>query len=48
LWTGYPGAAVVVNAVQRGNIHRVLHKSMHAVALRDAIERAILEGLPTQ
>ena len=45
LCTGYPGSAVVVDAVNRGRVDRVLTKTMHAVALREEIERAVLETL---
>jgi CheY-like chemotaxis protein len=45
LCTGYPSSDVVINAVNRGRVQRVLPKSMHAVALRDEIERAVLEGM---
>ncbi|MEI9942137.1 MAG: response regulator [Pseudomonadota bacterium] len=45
LCTGQPGSDIVLSAVNRGRIHRVLPKTMHAVALRDEIERATLEAL---
>jgi CheY-like chemotaxis protein len=45
LCTGYPSSDVVISAVNRGRVQRVLPKSMHAVALRDEIERAVLEGM---
>ncbi len=45
LCTGYPSSDVVISAVNRGRVQRVLPKSMHAVALRDEIERAVLEGI---
>ncbi len=48
LCTGYPSSDVVIEAVNRGRIQRVLPKSMHAVALRDEIERAVLEGMKQQ
>jgi hypothetical protein len=31
------------DAVNRGHVHRVLAKTMHAVALRDESERAVIE-----
>jgi CheY-like chemotaxis protein len=46
LCTGYPSSDVVIAAVNQGRVQRVLPKSMHAVALRDEIERAVLEGMP--
>lgn len=46
LCTGYPAAAVVADAARRGNLHAVLSKSMHAVALRDAIEAVISKEKP--
>ena len=45
LCTGYPSSDAVTDAVNHGRVQRVLPKSMHAVALRDAIERAVLEGV---
>ncbi len=45
LCTGQPASDVVISAVSRGQVHRVLPKSMHAVALRDEIERAVLDAL---
>jgi DNA-binding NtrC family response regulator len=44
LCTGHPASEVVINAVTGGPVQRVLPKSMHAVALRDEIERAVLEA----
>jgi response regulator RpfG family c-di-GMP phosphodiesterase len=44
LCTGHPASDVVISAVNRGRVHCVLSKSMHAVALRDEIERAVLEA----
>jgi CheY-like chemotaxis protein len=43
LCTGHPAADIVVNAINRGRVHRVLPKTMHPVALRDEIERAVLD-----
>jgi len=45
LCTGHPASEIVINAVNGGRIHRVLPKSMHAVALRDEIERAVLDAV---
>jgi len=45
LCTGHPASDLVIAAVNRGRVQRVLQKSMHAVALRDEIERVILESL---
>jgi CheY-like chemotaxis protein len=45
LCTGHPGSEIVIDAVNRGHVHRVLTKTMHAVALRDEIERAVLEAV---
>jgi DNA-binding NtrC family response regulator len=45
LCTAYPGSDVVIDAVNCGRVHRVLTKTMHAVALRDEIERAVLEAV---
>jgi two-component system, cell cycle sensor histidine kinase and response regulator CckA len=45
LCTGQPASELVINAVNGGRIQRVLSKSMHAVALRDEIERAVLEAV---
>ncbi|HEY3255873.1 MAG TPA: response regulator [Polyangiaceae bacterium] len=45
LCTGQPASDVVTAALRRGQLQHVLAKSTHAVALRDAIERAILQGL---
>ncbi len=45
LCTGYPASDVVMSAVNRGRVQCVLSKSMHAVALRDEIERAVLDAL---
>jgi two-component system, cell cycle sensor histidine kinase and response regulator CckA len=42
LFTAFPSSDVVVDAVNRGGVHKVLVKSMHAVAIRDEIERAVL------
>ncbi|HEX2872636.1 MAG TPA: response regulator [Polyangiaceae bacterium] len=42
LFTAYPSSDVVLEAVNRGGVHKVLVKSMHAVAIRDEIERAVL------
>jgi DNA-binding NtrC family response regulator len=44
LCTGHPASDIVIAAVNRGRVHRVLAKTMHAVALRDEIERAVVEG----
>ncbi len=46
LCTGYPSSDVVTQAVNGGSAQRVLPKSMHAVGLRDEIERVILAGMP--
>lgn len=48
LCTGYPGSDIVIGAVNRGRVQRVLPKTMHAVALRDEIERAVLESMQTR
>jgi CheY-like chemotaxis protein len=45
LCTAQPASELVINAVNGGRIQRVLPKSMHAVALRDEIERAVLEAV---
>jgi CheY-like chemotaxis protein len=45
LCTGHPSSDLVISAINRGRVQRVLPKSMHAVALRDEIERAVLEGM---
>lgn len=42
LFTAHPSSDVVLDAVNRGGVHKVLIKSMHAVAIRDEIERAVL------
>jgi PAS domain S-box-containing protein len=42
LFTAHPSSDVVLDAVNRGGVHKVLVKSMHAVAIRDEIERAVL------
>jgi CheY-like chemotaxis protein len=44
LCTGHPASDIVISAVNRGRVHRVLTKTMHAVALRDEIERAVVEA----
>jgi len=45
LCTAHPASDVVIGAVKRGRVHRVLPKSMHAVALRDEIERTVLDAV---
>jgi CheY-like chemotaxis protein len=42
LFTAFPSSDIVLDAVNRGGVHKVLVKSMHAVAIRDEIERAVL------
>jgi len=44
LCTGRQDSDIVIDAVNRGRVHRVLAKTMHAVALRDEIERTVLES----
>jgi len=44
LCTAQPASDVVLSAVTRGGVHHVLPKSMHAVALRDEIERTVLDA----
>jgi len=48
LCTAHPASDVVISAVNRGRVHCVLPKSMHAVALRDEIERAVLDAVYTK
>jgi two-component system response regulator HupR/HoxA len=45
LCTAHAASDLVINAVNKGRVHRVLPKNMHAVALRDEIERVVLEGM---
>jgi CheY-like chemotaxis protein len=42
LFTAFPSSDIVLEAVNRGGVHKVLVKGMHAVAIRDEIERAVL------
>jgi PAS domain S-box-containing protein len=42
LFTAHPSSDVVLEAVNRGGVHKVLVKAMHAVAIRDEIESAVL------
>jgi DNA-binding NtrC family response regulator len=44
LCTGHPASEIVLDAVSAGRIQHVLPKSRHAVALRDEIERALLDA----
>lgn len=44
LFTAHASSDIVLDAVNRGGVHKVLVKSMHAVAIRDEIERAVLES----
>jgi len=44
LFTAHPSSDVVMQAVNRGGVHKVLVKSMHAVAIRDEIERAVMDS----
>jgi CheY-like chemotaxis protein len=44
LFTAYPSPEVVLEAINRCGVHKVLLKSMHAVAIRDEIERAVLSS----
>ncbi|HYO96415.1 MAG TPA: response regulator [Polyangiaceae bacterium] len=44
LYTALPSSDVVLDAVNRGGVHKVLLKTMHPVQLRDDIERAALEA----
>jgi PAS domain S-box-containing protein len=44
LFTAHPSSDVVLRAVNRGGVHKVLIKSMHAVAIRDEIERAVMDS----
>jgi CheY-like chemotaxis protein len=45
LCTAHPASDIIVAAIDRGRVHRVLPKTMHAVALRDEIERAVLQTM---
>ncbi|HLV65392.1 MAG TPA: response regulator [Polyangiaceae bacterium] len=40
LFTAHPSSDIVLEAVNRGGVHKVLVKSMHPVAIRDEIARA--------
>jgi CheY-like chemotaxis protein/nitrogen-specific signal transduction histidine kinase len=40
LFTAHPSSEVVLDAINRGGVHKVLVKSMHPVAIRDEIARA--------
>jgi len=42
LFTGHASSDVVLGAVNRGGVTKVLTKSMHPVAIRDEIERSAL------
>jgi hypothetical protein len=44
LCTGHPASDIAIDAVNRGRVQRVLSKTMHAIALRDEIERAVLKA----
>ena len=48
LCTGHPASVAVRHALDEGRVHCVLQKTMHAVALRDEIERAVLDGKAAQ
>jgi two-component system cell cycle sensor histidine kinase/response regulator CckA len=40
LFTAHPSSDIVVEAINRGGVHKVLVKSMHPVAIRDEIAKA--------
>ena len=40
LFTAHPSSEIVLDAINRGGVHKVLVKSMHPVAVRDEIARA--------
>ena len=40
LFTAHPSSDIVLEAVNRGGVHKVLVKNMHPVAIRDEIARA--------
>jgi CheY-like chemotaxis protein/nitrogen-specific signal transduction histidine kinase len=40
LFTAHPSSDIVLEAINRGGVHKVLVKSMHPVAIRDEIARA--------
>ena len=44
LFTADAAPDIVVNAVNRGGVHKVLLKSTHAVQIRDEIERVALDA----
>ena len=48
LCTRHALSDTVIGSANPGRAHRVLGKAMHAVALRDEIERAVLEGFETR
>ena len=45
LFTADAAPDIVVDAVNRAGVHKVLRKNMHAVQIRDEIERVALETL---